>query len=199
MMMKRWADGIGDYLIKQGAEEEDNRELLCYGIFQILSNVQQVFILLVLSLLLGCLPQVGVFSLCYAMLRRYIGGAHAGRHWLCLLTFTATALLIPAAFALCPAGLIRPLSAALALVMVVLVFWRAPVIHPNSPKSRKSVMRFRRLGRVTALLECFMALMGGLLLPQEGLTLLLCSAAGGFTAALTLLPPPPKPEGGETA
>ncbi|GEM_PF-1466201 len=187
---------ICNQIIKAEAARTEDLELLQYGMYQILTTLQQLGVLLIAGLMLRILPEITVFTVCYALLRKYIGGAHAKNHTSCLLIFTVVAIMMPILCIRCPPELVFALVIFLLHCMLILVYFKAPAIHPNSPRSEKSILHFRKMGIRMSFIEYALIMVGINAAPSSQKSLLLCGACGCWMAAITLVFPIPKPERG---
>ena len=190
-MTESLADRVSRYCVLNGMAKEDDREVLAYVFFSLFATVQQIFALAIVAVLLNTVPQMVAFTLCFTMLKRYAGGAHANKHWTCLTIFTALAaavclfcklLVLPPCIAIAASGI------ALALVLL-----RAPVIHPNNPKSKKARKHMRKVSIAIAAVQCALIAVGSVFLPAMEI-FLLPGALGGLAAAIALILPIPEEE-----
>lgn len=198
-MTELLAQRISQYLVSVGAAKEEDKEIISYGIFNFLSSATQIAVLILTGLLLGILPQIIIFAGCFGSLKRYIGGAHASRHWTCLWEFTLLANAGCLGCALVPDNLKQGIAVAAAAVMLVLVLLKAPVTHPNNPKSASRLKKIRAIAVKLAICQFALISAISLFAGEQACIYALCGSAGGLTAAVTLLIPIPKPknEGGE--
>ena len=185
------------YLTSIHAEAEDDREVIEYGLFNIFSGILQILFLALSAFVFGLVPEVLVYTVFFGTLKRYAGGAHANRHWVCLWGFTALAIgssvicSIVSTYVMPHAAII----AAFATLLIVLV--KAPVMHPNNPKSPKRLRKFRGIAVAIAVTQ-FTVLLGlSLFAPEQIHVITFCASTGGLTAAVTLLLPMPSKIGEE--
>lgn len=190
-VIEKLAGRLAEYLAGAGFVRGEDREVVAFGLFRLLADIEQVVILAVVSLLLGVLPAMGTLLVCYGYLRRYIGGAHAKTHGGCLAAYTTAATAAALLASACPIPAARLLAALLPAVTLTVVLTRAPAMHPNSPKSAASLARFKRRGRMVAGMELALLSPGALLAPPWLAAAILGGSAGGFLAACTLLLPMP--------
>lgn len=137
------------------------------------------------------MPYTAMFTVFYALLRRNIGGAHASTHVRCVLYFTFLALIGGQA----AKYLVQSLSLTQSSVLIcclcaaaLLVWGKAPVMHPNCPKSPKTIAKFKQKGRRVVLLQVLGIL---LMLCLQKTAYGLSATIGCVTAALTLCAPIP--------
>jgi accessory gene regulator B len=190
-MTERLTDRISRYFVLHGIAKEDDREVMAYVLFSLFATVQQLFALAVVAVALNAVPQTVAFTLCFAMLKRYAGGAHANKHWTCLTIFT---VLTTAVCLVCKLVAVPPYVAVVAsVVALVLVLVKAPVIHPNNPKSKKSRKFMRKISVAIAVAQCALFTAGNIFLPAMEIYLL-PGALGGMAAAIALVLPMPENE-----
>jgi accessory gene regulator protein AgrB len=189
-LTERISDKLSRYFVLHGAAKEDDREVLAFMFFQIISLAQQVAALIIVAAVLDAFAHIAAFALFFASVKRYAGGAHADKHWVCLTVSTSLAA---------AAGLIGKLAdvpfyitLALPVAAFALVLLRAPVIHPNNPKPERRKKKMRKVSVCIAAAQCGIIAIGVMLFPAVTLS----AAVGGFAAAFTLILPVPKEESG---
>ena len=195
-MLETMLDRFSCYLVSIQAAKEEDREVVAYGLFRVVSLAIQYTLLIIPSLFLGCLPEIMSFTLMFAALKRYAGGTHASRYWRCLTTFTVLAYAASFILRFVPEFITSYVSISLTLTALVIVLLRAPVIHPNNPKSPRRKKQLRRKAVLIALTQTVIILICLLFVPLWADLYILCGASGGFAAAFTLILPMPPMEGG---
>lgn len=188
-MIETFSDNISRYLVSIGAAKEEDREVVAYGLFHILSSALQVFVLVVAGLLLNSLTEFVAYVVCFTSLKRYIGGAHANKHWICLLGFTLMACISYFICRLIPEIFIPHVTIALSSFMVALVIDKAPAAHPDVPMTSAKTKRMRKISIYLSLIQFSAILLSSLILPKLAGLYILCGATGGLSAAVTLILP----------
>ncbi|MCL2081481.1 MAG: accessory gene regulator B family protein [Oscillospiraceae bacterium] len=186
-MTEGMADRLSRYCVLRGLAKEEDREVLAYLLFLYISNTQQLLALAAVALILDAAAQTIAFLISFAALKRYAGGAHASKHWICLTFFTgmtAAVCLICKLIAFPP--YVPVIAAGLTLALVLL---KAPVIHPNNPQSGKSRKLMRKISVCVAVVQCALIALGTVYGLQA---YVLPAAFGGLAAAAALLPPMPE-------
>lgn len=187
---ERLAHRFALYVERQGAVEADKRDQLEYGIFHFLSSSLHIFFLFVAGVLCSAIMEILAFCLCFCTLKHYIGGAHANKHWKCLWGFTllatVSALGVRSFYIMGLPALVSLIAVVIALVVIL---FRAPVLHPNSPVySHKKLKTFRRKAIAIACAQlvviCICLRLGNTLS-----MLALCGSAGSLAASASLLLP----------
>ncbi len=128
-------------------EDLDTQEVVAYGWEIFLSTAGNLTVLILVSLLLHCLPEMLIFILCYSALRSCTGGRHARNHVLCLLEYGVWAFGgILAAELASPAALYY--TAILGILSMVIVWIFAPYEHPNRPLSNTFKRQLKKRSRL---------------------------------------------------
>ncbi|MCL2082725.1 MAG: accessory gene regulator B family protein [Oscillospiraceae bacterium] len=196
-MTEKIAKRVSLYLVGAGIAQEKDRLMLEYGLFHTLSSFLHILYLFLVGFWFSVLLEIAVFSLFFCSLKGQIGGAHATGHWQCLLTFTGAAL----GGALLGKTL-SPLPCSLAIMLFlsgasfVLVFLRAPTVHPNNPVHKKAALaKFRKKAVLTSGIQFVCAACLSFFASLS--PYLICGSLGSAAAAVTLLLPIPNPNGKE--
>jgi accessory gene regulator B len=168
--------------------KEEDREVLSYVLFKIFALIQQILVFTAVAIILNAVAQTVVFLLFFGSIKRYAGGAHINKHWLCLTV--SAALLV--AVCLLSKMIVLPWHIALAAPMVALtlVLLRSPVIHPNNPKPERKRKVMRKTSICIAVFQCVL-IAGGCLIWTA---MVLPGAIGGLAASITLVLPVPENE-----
>lgn len=128
--MKRLADQIASWLVYQGLPEEQ-KEIYSYGL-ECLANELLADILLFLSaLFLHKIPEMFIWCISFTILRVNLGGLHASSHGRCIFYSTVIGILSVQIYPYFIGSL--PVMIIIAVLICVLTFLIAPVIHPNHP------------------------------------------------------------------
>lgn len=199
-MAEQLAIYLSNILIGMGTAQEKERPFLIYGLFCIISGSLQIVLLLAVSLLFNTMIQTAVYAFCFGILKRTIGGWHAKHHFSCLALFTSLSAGCVLAGQWLPQSLVLPVTLLLTAAMGTLVWWKAPVEHPNNPQTPARLAQLRRDSRCIAGSEAVVIVVLALLLYRTPLQRLALDAAiGSFTAAFALLVPnalPPESQKG---
>jgi len=194
------ANKISIYLVSVKAAKEEDREIIAFGLFHIFANVFQIFILVIMALYFNAIPQITAFTLFFGSLKRYIGGAHASRNWICIIISTVMVFSAYLLSAIIPISCFTYVSAISSVVTLLLVLLKAPVMHPNNPKSANKLKKYRKIAITVAIIQLAALLSGCFLKSELARIICLCGSLGGLFAALSLIPPMPsyKTRGGES-
>lgn len=190
-MVEALALKISKYLVLVQAAEEDDQEVIAYGMFHILSSALQIGILVVFAIIFDVLLEITAYAFCFTSLKRYIGGTHATKHWMCLWGFTFLAFVSCFICGIVPYYFIPYATVAATTIMLVLIMLKAPVPHPNNPKSKEKLKKLRKISISFSLIQFSVILLGCIFLPESASLYLFCGAMGGLTSSITLLLPMP--------
>ena len=145
--MHKLAEKISNWMIQNGADE-NLRDEYTYGIEGGISTSLFILILLIISIILKCVPDMLVYIAVWLPMRFLAGGVHAKGHLACTIISVAIGVIS----VLFPTYINDiPIYATIATVAVcyVIVFIIAPVIHKHHPVSKGHMLKMRKIGRVT--------------------------------------------------
>jgi len=187
-MIEKLAQKISRYFVSMQVASEDNREVIAYGLFHILSDAIQIIVLVITAWLFKNPLYILAFTLHFISLKGYAGGAHAKYHWSCLFSFTAIAQGICVFCQWFPWDLTPFLPVSMSALALLLVIYKAPVVHPNNPKPVRKIKQFRKLAILVAITQLILILTACLIFP-EGIGYILAGSFGELSAAITLILP----------
>jgi len=189
-MTEKIAQRISNYLVSIQVASADNREIIAYGLFHILSSGIQIIILIATAWLFKNSLQILTFTLCFTSLKCYAGGVHARKHWSCLITFTVMAQTICLLCRCFPQNMALYFAIPVSALTLVLVVWKAPVTHPNNPKPKRKRKRYRKLAILIATMQLVFTTIICLFFPV-GIGIIFSGTLGELSAAITLILPMP--------
>lgn len=190
-MIEDIANKISIYCVKLQPDRVDDKEIIAFGLFHILSSLLQIALLITVGLVFDILLEITAYTVGFTSLKRYIGGAHAHKHWICLWGFTFLSSTCCFVCLLLPPYICTYAAVLAAFIMLLFVLMKAPVPHPNNPKSMEKLKKFRKISISIALLQFIIIILGCLLLADQLGLFILCGAMGGLSATLTLILPMP--------
>jgi len=88
------SEKIAEFIIGEKEEQKDNREVLIYGIEILISDVVNLFVVLLTGLLFGHILCSLVFFISFAVLREKTGGYHADTHLKCNIVLAINTILV---------------------------------------------------------------------------------------------------------
>lgn len=83
--MKKCAERITDWLIKNNAISIGDRKIYVYGAYSLLLSVFPIFMTLIFGFWMRCPVRAVLVIVPFVLLRKYSGGFHAQSEWTCLL------------------------------------------------------------------------------------------------------------------
>ena len=100
--MEFLADRIADYFIRNGAAEEENRDIYVYGLIHVFSHSIGLAVAMVVGFSFSIPFEVLVFFIPLTMVRISAGGYHAGTFWRCIAVSVLTILAVATAAVAAP-------------------------------------------------------------------------------------------------
>ena len=76
------------HLEKRGLLQDEDREIIAYGLFSFIFNAYCLVLCIIIGLLLSIAVESAVFFCSFLFIRRYAGGYHAKKEWMCLILST---------------------------------------------------------------------------------------------------------------
>lgn len=76
------------HLEKRGLMQGEDREIIAYGLFSFIFNAYCLILCIIIGLLLNIAVESVIFFFAYLFIRRYSGGYHASKEWMCLILST---------------------------------------------------------------------------------------------------------------
>ena len=76
------------HLEKRGLLQDEDREIIAYGLFSFIFNAYCLVLCIIIGLLLSIAVESAVFFCSFLFIRRYAGGFHAKKEWMCLILST---------------------------------------------------------------------------------------------------------------
>ena len=168
-----------------------NREIVAYGLECRISDFVQIAVLTVTGLALDRMGETFCFCICFTVLKRQVGGCHCSTHFACIAAFTVLSIAVTKLVQHIPLEWSVYITLTGMAVVFGIVILRAPVAHPNHPKSRAAHQKSRRASLWLAVLGTVSRPMLAIPFPALGMA----GAFGGLFAALSLVIPV-KREGG---
>lgn len=136
---------ITDFFYSNDIIEEDEKEILIYGVQLIISSLLGVSVLLLLGTAMGRIFETIIFLATFIILRMYSGGYHADSYLKCNLTLIAVYMGMIAAVTYTAHDYIGILSVMMAAYTVYMVLRYAPVDNENKRLDEKQKKDNRRI------------------------------------------------------
>ncbi len=168
-MLENIANHLTNLLIKHKATDEENYEIIKYGIMLIISTANCIISILFISLIANFFLEGVIFLLLFMTLRTKCGGYHCSSYLRCWL-FTNLIFIIYLAlikYTYFDDNYIVILI--LISFSIFTVYKFAPVINKNNPKTKKQIEKKKVVARVTiviysALIIIFLLMFGNIIL-----------------------------------
>lgn len=179
------AEKLGDIV---GLDRED-KEVIAYGLEQVISNSVALAVTLLAGFFLGILPETLAILFCLALMRRLVGGAHCSTPWRCAATtclMVIMAVLISKGLAFM---LMAPTFVALAAIWTLIATWRwAP--NDSEKKPITDPVRRRQLRRRALTIELIFAVIFLMFASTNGLYQSVAVASAGGMAVMAVMVSP---------
>ena len=145
-MIHRMALKLSNALADRTNADERARQIYCYGIEVILSNVTTLLSVLLIGLLMDRIDCAVIYLIIYSSLKVTCGGFHARTQLVCwiisIMSFVATVLLTDATLSI-PGG--RALWIVILVLCTVYILLTPPVMNSNHPVSQKTVKKNKKI------------------------------------------------------
>ncbi|MEL7649849.1 MAG: accessory gene regulator B family protein [Sedimentibacter sp.] len=136
-MIESLSISITDFFYSNDIIEEDEKEILVYGLQLIISSLLGVSVLLMIGAALGRLTDTIIFLVTFIILRMYSGGYHANSYLKCNITLISVYMGMIGAVTYTPPGYSGILSFIMAAYTVCMVLRYAPVDNENKRLDEK--------------------------------------------------------------
>ena len=150
--MKRLCDRLAAFIARRSAREDDDIEVISYGLQGILGTVMEFALIILSGKILGMLKETLVMSATFVTLRLMAGGGHFSTYNRCLvssvLIFVFGGFLVRLAVLL--PGFVETLYLASASLFAAYCIYRySPRDNPNRLIREEELPRFRRASLIT--------------------------------------------------
>ena len=188
--MYKLAEYLGEKLGTALQYDQEQKDVITYGLLAIIQFVVVMAIILVFSSLLGTVFASLILSFSVSALRVHAGGAHLSSIWICSLTGVAISVLVPTVFALFG---VQNLSSnfifILTNVILFLALWimmvKAPVDSPNKPITNPEKMK--KLKRKSVIVVLIYFVIGNFFAYRQWNVFLFCLLFGVTWQSFTML------------
>ncbi|MBQ9110321.1 MAG: accessory gene regulator B family protein [Oscillospiraceae bacterium] len=148
-MIHRISQRITDFLCDNGIIQKEEADIYIYGYEAVLSGLVDFLLVLAAGILFHCLDRALVFFAMFISVRMYTGGYHADTYLRCKLIMVMLLLAV-----LWIATMKLPLTAIclLMILLILTVYFQAPVEHPNKPLDEAEKKKYHRYSLILSLL-----------------------------------------------
>ena len=151
-MLDKVASQLTKWLIKHQATDEKNYETIKYGIMLIISSVNCMLSILVISLFANCLLEGIIFLFFFMTLRTKCGGYHCSSYLRCWL-FTNLIFIIYLMLIKCSYFEGNYIVILILLGFSVFTIYKfAPIINNNNPKTKNQIEKKKVVARMTIII-----------------------------------------------
>ena len=148
-MLEKIIQSGTNYLIRHRVVEEEDRDIYEYGFHMLYNNLITIAAVCVIAIWLNMVPEVIVYHIVFICLRNSAGGYHSKTYLRCF--FMSTCILLLSLIGI--SHINSPiLNIVFACLSVLLIWYKAPVEHENSPLSTEKRKKLKRISRVLSLL-----------------------------------------------
>ena len=132
------------HLEKRGLLQDEDREIIAYGLFSFIFNAYCLVLCIIIGLLLNIAVETVVFFVSFLFIRRYAGGYHAKKEWMCLILSTL-GIFLSLFFIYCIEHFIwlKTICFILSLISGIAICLVSPLEAENKPLSQDEKKKFR--------------------------------------------------------
>lgn len=156
-MQKTFYENIISYFIKEECISTEDKDLYIYALKIMLRGITNFIIVITIGLLLGMLTESIVFFASFFLLRKFVGGLHAGSYIVCFCS--SILLFILGIFAVKYAKCTSQLFFTLLFVSTVLIICFSPVKNPNKPMNSKEFVVYKKISIITTTILTFISIL----------------------------------------
>lgn len=151
-MISKLAKNMAHFFVVQNITEAPREAIYAYGMELLISDVLNTLIVLLIALLSHTLSAVVVFIAVFMGLRQFVGGYHANSHLSCM--FTLVIVMLVFSYGICNINgqLAQIFSISFITIALPIIFFIAPVPHPNKPMSEEKGIKLRKRSYILAVI-----------------------------------------------
>lgn len=188
--MYRLAEYLGERLSTALQYDQEQKEVIVYGLLGIIQFVVVLALLLVFSSLFGTVAASLILSFSVSALRVHAGGAHLSSIWVCSLVGVAISVFMPTVFILVgvqnmPSAYLFFITNAVFLLALWVMLVKAPVDSPNKPITKPE--KIKKLKRKSVIVVLIYILIGNFLAYKQLNVYLFCLLFGVAWQCFTML------------
>lgn len=188
--MYRLAEYLGEKLSMALQYDQEQKEVIVYGLLGIIQFVIVLSLLLIFSSLFGTVAASLILSFSVSALRVHAGGAHLSSIWVCSLTGVVISVLIPTVFVLLgvqnlSSNYLFYITNGILLLALWIVIVKAPVDSPNKPITKPE--KIKKLKRKSIIVVLIYFVIGNFLAYKLLNVYLFCLLFGVMWQCFTML------------
>lgn len=187
-MLSRYAQNVASFFVRHGFIQKDDEEIYAYGYELLISGIINWTICIIIAIATHTIMETLFYTIVFIHFRETLGGFHAKSHWGCIVLSTVVYVLCLFIILMTPPMLHYALSIIGILIHLILVYFIAPVAHPNKPfSSLREIQIFRKRSCRLSLIYSLICIVL-MVLPWEFCKLLsYCIMLGMLTASISMM------------
>lgn len=139
---------------------EEDRDIYCYGLEILMSNLFLLSTILAIGIVCGKIQYTLLFLMIFMGMRRVMGGYHTKKRWQCFcLTHALHGIIIGFTMFDCT-DLMNELVFLCVIFTVSIVYVAAPIENENNPKTPEEILKNRILSRIIVSMLAIITLAG---------------------------------------
>ncbi|WP_416198357.1 MAG: Putative Accessory protein regulator protein B [Sporanaerobacter sp.] len=159
-MLHKLAEDISFYFVTYKVIDIKDRDTYIYGLELLISTLFTSVSILLLGFFIGELISAVAYLLVYFFLKSYTGGYHAKHYYQCyiysILVFIAIIIIKNVTL-----SIYQPhIGLMLLFFSIIIIFRFAPVENKNNPKSKKEIIKNKKIARNRILLMSIIIILG---------------------------------------
>lgn len=147
-MISKISTAVSEWLVAQGAVTVKDKNLFSYAIYSFLFGMMPIFIIVILGLLLGMLPEGLLLITPFMLLRKFSGGYHLKSSIVCTVTSTSLLTISLLAVRVVKTSSTNLILSVLVVLSAITLFLLSPIDSSARRLSTKERMVFGRIARV---------------------------------------------------
>jgi accessory gene regulator B len=147
-MIKLCAKKITSFLIYNESINSDEYELYKYGFETLIAFFLNIFIILIISYIVGKFKYTLLFLCCYCPIRQYTGGYHAENYKKCLGVFIIIYLINVTMLNLIKELKLNDILLLMEFISFIGVWILTPIEHRDKPLTNKERYHYKKVSRI---------------------------------------------------
>jgi accessory gene regulator B len=133
------------HLEKRGLLQGEDREIIAYGLFSFAFNAYCLVLCIIIGLLLNIAVESVIFFCSFLFIRRYAGGYHAKKEWMCLILSTLGIFISNLLIRFCISYISFYIAYLLAsFVLGIMICLLSPLEADNKPLDAYEIKRYKK-------------------------------------------------------
>ena len=147
-MISKISTAVSEWLVAQGAVTVKDKNLFSYAVYSFLFGMMPIFIIVILGLLLGMLPEGLLLITPFMLLRKFSGGYHLKSSIVCTVTSTSLLTISLLAVRVVKTSSTNLILSVLVVLSAITLFLLSPIDSSARRLSTKERLVFGRIARV---------------------------------------------------